>query len=279
MAFKWYRGILLACLCGALQCHTTQDAGYCGDCITDPSEPCNEDRQCKYIAEQPYCNASSQRCETCDCDQDADLSWCHAETGSCVQCLTDSHCDSDKPVCRGNECVQCTPETEEADCGAKSCNPATLECTGTTRATVDICEPCVSDSECEDEDAYCVPMQFRPEGEEVTELGGYCLTEKPQDTACSRPLSSSISRTTLSGVADKTFCGVAEPITTCRAVLDLTEDVPKACDADTDCGIQDLNDGICDTPNVGGCTYACNAGVHCPDGFPCPGGGGYCGEP
>lgn len=284
MSSKWYSCVTLVLLCGAFHCHTTQDAGYCGDCITDPNEPCNEDHQCTYIEGQPYCNASSQRCEKCDCDQDEGLSWCHAESGGCVQCLTDGHCSAvaNKPMCRDNVCVQCTPQTEESDCGDTSCNPATFECTDTTRDSVTICSPCISDSECQGDDRYCVPMQFSPEGEEVTELGGFCLQEKPTDTACSaNPYTTHISRTTLSGIESKAFCGVAEPLTTCKAVLDLIGSAqPQTCANNDECGVEGLDDGVCDTPNVGGCTYACNSNSQCPADKPCPGGAGsYCGKP
>lgn len=39
-------------------------------------------------------------------------------------------------------------------------------------------------------------------------------------------------------------------MTTCRAVLALVEDVPKACTTHEQCNVEGLDDGICDTPNV-----------------------------
>ncbi|MCB9707483.1 MAG: hypothetical protein H6714_01665 [Myxococcales bacterium] len=99
---------------------------------------------------------------------------------------------------------------------------------------------------------------------------------------CPNPFSSALARTSLSGVTGKSFCGIAEALTTCRAVLDLIEDTqPKPCTVDTDCGLSDLDDGLCRSiPGAGPavCTYECTSGPGCPEEYHCPTGGGYCGQ-
>ena len=215
---------------------------------------------------------------------EANASRCEVAAGTCAACEANADCShiEGKGVCDNGTCVECTLETEAERCGDNSCNPATNECTDSPRDSTQICSPCVSDSECDGDDTFCVPMQFSPDGEPLTQLGGFCLREEP-DEGCPRPYSSAISRATLSGVQSKTFCGVAEPLTTCRAVLDLIEDVPKPCSAATDCGLADIDDGLCQQISGSGintvCTYACDSAAQCPTDKPCPSGGGYCGEP
>ncbi len=240
----------------------------------------------------PYCNQALKACVAClesaHCEGVSDNAYCHEPTGQCVGCLESSACtDAEAAVCgedttcqpctENEECAHlglavcddgtcraCTVQTEAVACGLNACDPATHTCTDTQRGSVGLCDACHADSECQDS-FLCVPMQFSPEGGPLSQLGGYCLREKPTDSGCDKPFSSAIARTTLSGLSGKTFCAVAEPLTTCQAVLDLIEDVPKPCSDDTDCGLSDLDDGICDTPNVGGCTYACTSGAQCPD--------------
>ncbi|MCB9708509.1 MAG: hypothetical protein H6714_06990 [Myxococcales bacterium] len=269
----------------------------------DPKDgPCG--KRCE--GELPYCHLTLKTCVAClqsaHCADDREAPYCDEPLGQCVACLKNTECTNNEApvcdpdhtcqpctddgqcahlglgICEDGTCVACTIQTEATACGLNACDPATHTCTSTPRGTVQTCSPCKADSECA-ETLLCVPMQFSPEGGPVTQLGGHCLSEKPTDDGCENPYSSALARTTLSGVTGKIFCGVAEPLTTCRAVLDLTGGTgPKACSTDSDCGVSDLDDGICNTPNVGGCTYACNAGAHCPDGFACPAGGGYCGK-
>lgn len=261
----------------------TDDTTYFkdGECVPKPV-PCGG---CE--APTPVCDEASDTCVGClqntDC-QEPTASLCDSNH-SCQPCGADADCAhlGDLNLCIDGRCGECTLATEADQCGDTSCNPATLECTDTERASVDICQSCVADSECDDDGAYCVPMRFSPEDEDVTELGGFCLKEEPAEP-CPIPYRTGIQRTTLSGLEGKTFCGVAEPLTTCRAVLDLIEEVdPKVCGTDTQCGVTDLDDGLCRQISGLGtgtfCTYACQAADQCPGGKPCPGGGGYCGQP
>ncbi|MCB9708506.1 MAG: hypothetical protein H6714_06975 [Myxococcales bacterium] len=271
-------------------------------CTVDKDGPCG--KRCE--GELPYCHLTLKTCVAClqsaHCADDREAPYCDEPLGQCVACLKNTECTNNEApvcdpdhtcqpctddgqcahlglgICEDGTCVACTIQTEATACGLNACDPATHTCTSTPRGTVQTCSPCKADSECA-ETLLCVPMQFSPEGGPVTQLGGHCL--KDADLECSKPYSSALARTTLSGVTGKIFCGVAEPLTTCRAVLDLTGDVPKPCSIDSDCGVSDLDDGLCEPiPGAGPkvCTYACNAGAHCPDGFACPAGGGYCGK-
>jgi hypothetical protein len=99
---------------GRSVCH----AGACVQCAGEKRGACGED--------QPACNVTSSTCEACKAD------------GDCTR--FGKVCDE-----ASAKCVACTPDTEAARCGSKSCNPATFTCTDTTRASVDVCLPCVAD--------------------------------------------------------------------------------------------------------------------------------------
>ena len=70
----------------------------------------------------------------------------------CEPCLEDVDCAGidGLPRCDAEEglCVQCAPATEAMDCGERSCDPATQECSDIVRGTRAECEACVSDSDC-----------------------------------------------------------------------------------------------------------------------------------
>ena len=162
-----------------------------------------------------------------------DAARCDTTMGMCVGCAEDlscvgvdglERCDADEGLC-----VECKPVSEALDCGNTSCNPATFECTETVRGSRDVCESCVSDSDC-GTDLACVPMWFG----ETPRTTGYCLYPADQGL-CEQPFAYSIpdARESLSGAAAVHYCGVNEQLTTCEAVYALVNN--ETCDDDSDC--------------------------------------------
>ncbi len=204
---------------------------------------CQDNADCEHIEGSPYCNASTHRCVPCDCTDDA------------------------KPVCEpdSGDCVECTIATEADQCGEHSCNPATFQCTGTERGTVITCGPCVADSECASTHR-CIPMHFKGTPRE----GGYCLQLVSEGT-CTRPYTSGVVAESLSGAGEAEYCGINQDLVTCEAAHDGV--VAKGCSANTDCGAEGLDDGLC--RDFGGlvgsiCTYECSVATECSNGQICP---------
>jgi hypothetical protein len=195
---------------------------------------------------------------------------------TCEGCKADADCQRFGKVCAEakGSCVACTVDSEAAQCGAKSCNPATYACTQTDRASVDVCGKCVADSECK-ADHRCIPMNFRGESR-----GGYCM--KRLSIGCSRPFAAApIKRASLSGAAIEDYCGISEGATTCEAVLALLAGRPCADGDASNCGAEGALCG-----NVNGqipprCSYSCETSSDCPANSPCPVAGmdRYCGKP
>ena len=173
----------------------------CADCPTcDPYEPPDAGVPDGSVdGEVP--DGEVPECETdADCLR-PDAARCDTTIGMCVGCAEDlncvgvdglERCDADEGLC-----VECRPVSEALDCGNTSCNPATFECTDTIRRSRDVCESCVSDSDC-GTDLACVPMSFG----ETPRATGYCLYPADQGL-CEQPFASSIpdARESLSGCA------------------------------------------------------------------------------
>ncbi len=158
-------------------------------------------------------------------------------------------CDVAAGVCR-----ECTVGTESQDCGLRSCNPATFECTHTLRQSRRVCESCEADSECSDADARCVELSYQG-----APRGGYCLQQKPAG-GCERPFGEVLtSRRSLSNTVPGDFCGIPESATTCEAVRDMVD--KKSCQSNSECGIGG-SDSQCHYGKV--CYARCETGDHCP---------------
>ena len=77
-----------------------------------------------------------------ECEDDLDCAFeeasrCDQDSGMCEPCLEDVDCAGidGLPRCDAEEglCVQCAPATEAMDCGERSCDPATQECSDIVR--------------------------------------------------------------------------------------------------------------------------------------------------
>jgi hypothetical protein len=130
-------------------------------------------------------------------------------------------------------------------------------CTQTAKDSVEVCEPCVADSECV-AGYVCVSMQF----DGVARDSAYCL---PIDEGgCSAPYPNAETRTTVSG-DDADICTINESLATCEAVLDYG----APCGDASDCGADGLDDGLCEPIEFGGaaCTLTCSGfdSMECPN--------------
>ena len=243
-----------------------------GECVA--CDAANEAADCGDTPLTPRCSAQ-QECVQCrggtaalDCTS-ASASRCSG--GACVACESNAHCNHvpGKPHCRDGTCVECTPVTEATDCGDESCDPATRTCSGITRASRRVCEPCVSDSDCTQINGTfrCIPMFYQG-----TPKGGYCMRAAP---GCARPYLVPITSTSLSGAASATYCGIDQSSVSCEAVNALRSSQTCPSGNASECPGPGA---LCET--VGAfddrCTYTCGIADHCPIGVSC--GAGYCGS-
>ena len=280
-------------LCGSVSC--PNDRPLCSDALECVQCTADEDAYC--TDQDLLCDVGTSSCIACFGDTDCtDPAAARCDTGMCVPCTENGQCD-DVDGLPGilnacNEegvCVDCTPESEAETCtGFRACNPATNECTDVLVGSLDVCEECVSDSQCGDGGAAseahrCVPMFYvNPDDRFPNDQTGFCL--KSTDGGCVRPYSVTLfdraSLSDLAGGAD--YCGVDEEIVTCPAVRALLADAECPGGSDDECPVG----GIC--RDVGSlqnrCTYLCGLPAQCPGGPPADtcgssgsGGDDYCG--
>ena len=166
----------------------------CADCPTcEPYEP-PMDAGVDGSVDGEVPDGEVPECESdIECDQ-KEAARCDTNMGMCVACIEDLNCVGVNGLerCDADEglCVECKPLSEALDCGSTSCNPATFECTDTVRRSRNVCESCVSDSDC-GTDLACVPMWFG----DTPRATGYCLY--PADRGlCEQPFAYSIARCT-----------------------------------------------------------------------------------
>lgn len=198
---------------------------------------------------------------------------CDTVSMTCVGCLVSTDCSGATPVCNtaGNTCVECLPASEAADCGMKSCDPATNTCTATDRASLDTCEACVSDSECSDVNERCVATNFMGVAN-----GAYCL--RLSSATCAEPYSTLVSAVSLSGEPMMSYCAFIQSSTSCDAIRALLENrqCPGATDAECN-----ADGSLCRMVGAfsNRCTYSCASSADCPQGGSAQScGGGYCGS-
>jgi len=283
-------------LCGAVTCPADRplcsDALACVQCTADDDSYCTE--------QGLLCEVASSSCIACSGDTDCtDPTKSRCDNNVCVPCTEPGHCEGIEGIgdgesaCVDNVCVDCTPATERNTCvGGVACNPATNECTAVVVGSLAVCEACVADSQCGENDAAsdahrCVPMFYEmPDNRFPNSDTGFCLKVfSPGE--CEQPYTIETSeRASLSGNPIESYCGINETLATCPAVRALGQNDRCPGGESTECP----ESGLCRA--VGGlsnrCTYACANDVEClennPEGRPgskcgSSGGGGpdYCG--
>jgi hypothetical protein len=280
-------GATPACDAASQTCVQCVDATQCAAptpaCATDSNTcvACNDDPDCPSAT--PLCDKPNHACVAClqqsDCT-DATASKCDAD--ACKPCTIDAECSSiaGKGVCNAGACVQCTA-TNESACDGNACNPASEQCTATPVGTIDLCGPCLADSECiggdqADPDVRCVPMKFMG----VARPGGFCLRRFSK--TCSRPyFLMPTDLVSLSGATAESYCGIDEDSTRCEAVLDFVNSRACSDGNDTSCGCARNTAGACTEAGQGGlcetvlgvpdtCTIPCGATAQCVNGYTCP---------
>ncbi|MEM9862458.1 MAG: hypothetical protein AAF938_12620 [Myxococcota bacterium] len=272
------------------------DIGMDGD--TEPDlGPCGE--VCGGAT--PVCNEGLGRCAECavaaDCAARAPRTECSDE-GTCVQCTGNSDCtDPEAPVCgadglceactvgsaddctgvtgSGGEtlavctdvggtptCVECTADDESA-CGDEVCDVRNRTCSDEPAGETNLCQPCVSNSQCID--------------------GQVCAQDPRADEP---PLFVCLWRQDASGdAAPNGVCGNANPYNTTRSEQALIDGTTATvctrrfasclaaadhltfgrgdteCTGDSDCGREGAADGLCrDDGGIDRCTIACTVG-------------------
>jgi len=277
----------------------TPDAG------TQPSatSQCQVDGDCAAFERQRACTGGADgRCVQCtddaDCTANPAGAVCKlsadggpAPTNTCVECLANtdcpnpaaSHCvqnqcqpcavnddcshvvsgEAQLAVCDTSlfpsQCVECT-STQRTACGATVCNGSTRQCENRSIGSAGICESCISDAECIPA-ARCAVHVFGG-----AELGAFCFPIS-QDESCPQTPFSGLANgvTTIDGeLAD--LCLLRR--TTCAAIDD-SGLLGKDCTASSDCGLPNVDDGVCDAA-LGKCSFPCISP------FDCPGGAGSC---
>jgi len=284
------------------------DSGIlCGTVICPEDRPlCSTDLICvqctaeddDYCAERGLiCDLGSSTCVGCVGDSDCtDPAAARCDENVCAQCNDNAQCDGVDGLDAENNacddegvCVGCTPETEGTTCpGALACHPVTQECTSIQVGSLDVCEECVSDSQCGDEDSAseahrCVPMTYGAEDARFpNEEVGFCL--KSTEGGCERPYSVTLAdRPSLSDLSvEDDYCGVDEEFVTCPAVRALLSDTQCPDGTDDECPTGGICRDVGSLPDR--CTYLCVIDAQCPAGAPADicgssgsGGDDYCG--
>lgn len=215
-----------------------------------------------------HCNPADLTCIPCD-----NSTQCVGVPGASV-CATEASAISGV---NAGTCVECT--ATEGCTDPTTCNLTANTCDGADNGTLDACEACTNDDQCEANHA-CVPMEFNG-----SDNGFFCL----QDTTsnCSRPYFPSASaKSSINGNAAVTYCSVNESMVSCQAVQALQ--LGRFCTTDGACS---ETMGGAETPTLGAvcenlgqgdrCTYPCAIVDQCPTGLTCGDGDttppGWCG--
>jgi hypothetical protein len=246
------------------------------DTCTGATPICNDAKECVECLESTDCMSASK-------------SLCDTATNTCSGCSGDADCThlSATPLCEttSQTCIECKSEN---DCvvGADKfvCAPDTHKCTTTKVHSVDVCQECAHDLDCQ-VGQYCVEMSYTLPTAGV--VGKFCLWDKTAmgagpNGACGTfpPYAKSQSIKSVDGT-DATVCSLAT--TTCPAlnqfrttVSGCTDVSPTSNDA---CGATGFNDGRCrlDGDSNPMCTYPCSVNEDCSPGSTCPASGDkYC---
>jgi hypothetical protein len=261
-------GQCVACL-NASHCANQATASVC-DSELHRCVPCRVDADCSNVPGLGVCNAGT--CVQCTNDRFGacleDKPVCNTQL-MCAPCSADAHCQRFGKVCdeANARCVACTLDSEKAQCGSKSCNPASKQCTQTERASVALCNKCVADSECMP-DHRCIALLFAG-----APHGDYCMQRA---SMCAPPFQAPpINRASLSGAPAENYCGIVEQTTSCEAIL--AHQAAQPCSDAAQCNAAGA---LCANVNSGkACTYKCETSFECPTVTKCGGSGSdkYCG--
>lgn len=237
-----------------------QDLPFC-DLAAETCVACREDGDCP-DAEAPFCAGSPRGCVSCRNDDDCPEPGARfCVEGRCGGCVADVQCADDPagPHCLTviGDCAMCRPGVEEDVCGGFSCDGRTGSCTDTPLGSVDSCGGCRSDGECARDGDRCVPLRFQGDP-----IGAFCLApaDEGSDPPCPPPFFPTDDRTSLSGFPARSYCGPDEARTTCPALGDAFS---VDCGADEDCGVAELDDGVC-VLNLDRCSVPCVDDDGCP---------------
>jgi hypothetical protein len=232
------------------------------DCAGRPGEPA-----CK-VSQQGGNSAPLNTCVQCVVDADcptAAAARCVAN--QCTACNANANCThlAGAGICdtsaNSPSCVQCTGQQDDA-CAPNVCDSRTKICTNLPAGSAGICETCVSDAHCTGGQATgatgrrCALQVFG-----TTEVGNFCFP-LAQTGAC--PL------TPFAGPSDlESIDGVPANVcllrrTTCPALDDFGLQ-GKDCATSDACGVDGLDDGVCDT-GAGKCSVPCTADIDCQGG-------------
>lgn len=265
-----------ACVAGFHRCDgvcvSNEDPDQCGlsctRCLPDPNgAPICVDDECGVDCDDGFFACGEDcpqgvRCVQCRTDLDCGADAPVCDDGFCAECTGSNDCLRflDEPICADGACVECTPDERDA-CGAFSCNALTNECTMTQARSLDTCDACVADEEC-DVDEKCIWMEFAGARRE----GGYCLGTPDMVFGCRPPYPVEVRRVSLSGFPQSAYCTINENLSTCEAL----RDYGRTCGDPEDCGAMDVADGQCKPfSGLDRCTYACDASNQCGGGDTC----------
>jgi hypothetical protein len=247
----------------------------CVECLTNAN----------CAAPTPACDTQAHRCVACLGDADCASKHCLEQSALCVECEADADCgDAAKAHCgSNNSCGKCTTNAQcqhltdtpacdaasgscvacvdDSTCGDNACIRAQHICSTVKRGSVTACGACEADTECATT-LKCAALTFGA----AALPKKYCLYNRAAVVSCAttatsaiRPYSRTLQVTSVDG-ATGPYCA---PQTTCEATLAATNPVGGSnCQASTDCGVPDVEDGICNDAKR--CTYTCTTDVDCP---------------
>ena len=257
---------------------------------------------CEETEKNPCFNVSSAECNTLPCGNltcSGATPICEESSKTCVGCLQDSDCGdpatplcntttktcqagcsasvacqrfAQAPVCNAatGACVQCTAQERQA-CGSNVCDAATSTCSTFAQQSANLCQPCVADAQCQ-ANQLCVPLTLAGTN---ASYGNYCMNRGPQGCANSRPYFRGETLTSVDGTQAQ-VC--VSRTSTCPALnVDFSQTTCGAANAsgDAQCGLPNLNDGVCvQAGGVGSTTYRCS--VPCASNDDCPLGAFQC---
>lgn len=121
--------------------------GKCVECLNDGD--------CKGVSGRPYCNKVNKECAQCakDAHCTTGLKKCHA-LGACRQCDTDADCPPNGPRCERTSglCARCSTDADCKNLKLPPGFPLGTKCGPVeTYVGVNVCMPCVKDSDCSDQ--------------------------------------------------------------------------------------------------------------------------------